>query len=432
MTAVATDTATVGPDSPSQALQASKHWTMPITLGVIGLVSLLLFGFRTPAGVHTSFALSRASDAIVIPPFDVPSRLTAIIASLLALALAGYAAWRVSRGEKIGWWPYVLYGVAVMTALLAWAGAGKDATSIQVTGLLTGAVVLSVPLVFGSLAGVVCERSGVINIAIEGQLLAGAFLAAVIASALGNPYLGLIAAPVAGALVGAVLSLFAVKYWVNQIVVGVVLNVLVVGFTNFMFGTLLRDNPELNQAISLPKLPIPGLSAIPVIGPTLFNHTILVYVMYATVVALAIMLFRSRWGLRVRAVGEHPKAADTVGIKVNRTRVRNTILGGAIAGLGGAFFTVASGLAFGKEMTSGAGYIALAAMILGRWRPVGALAAAVLFGFANSLKDQLGIIGSTIPSQFLAMLPYLATILAVAGFVGHARPPAAEGKPYKK
>jgi simple sugar transport system permease protein len=182
----------------------------------------------------------------------------------------------------------------------------------------------------------------------------------------------------------------------------------------------------------LPKLPIPGLSAIPVIGPTLFNHTLLVYLMYAAVAILSVMLFRSRWGLRVRAVGEHPKAADTVGIKVNRTRVRNTIGGGAIAGLGGAFFTVSQGLAFGKEMTAGLGFIALAALILGRWRPVGALFAALLFGFANSLKDQLGIIGSSIPSQFLAMLPYLATILAVAGFVGHARPPAAEGTPYKK
>jgi len=432
MTAITPDTA-VGPKASSaDALRAAKHWGLPITLGVIAVLSLILFGLRTPDGLTTTFSLSRPSDAITIPPIVVASRVTAIMTSLLALAIAAYAAWRVWEGKKIGWWPPVLYGVLVMTALLTWAGAGKTDTSIQVTGLLTGAVVLSVPLVFGSLAGVVCERSGIINIAIEGQLLAGAFLAAVIASALGNPYLGLIAAPIAGALVGAVLALFSVKYWVNQIVVGVVLNVLVIGFTNFMFGTILRDNPDLNQSMRLPTLPIPGLSKIPVIGPMLFNHTILVYVMFFTVFALAIMLFKSRWGLRVRAVGEHPKAADTVGIKVNRTRVRNTMLGGAIAGLGGAFFTVASGLAFGKEMTSGAGYIALAAMILGRWKPVGAMAAAVLFGFANSLKDQLGIIGSSIPSQFLAMLPYLATILAVAGFVGQARPPAAEGKPYKK
>ena len=414
------------------SLQAAKHWGIPVAMLVLGGLSLLVFGFGTQGGLYTSFAISRPTDFIIIEPFSLPSRITAIIASALALAVAAYVTWRVREGKRIGWWPGVVYGVLLMTALLSWAGAGKESTNVQITGLLTGAVVLSIPLVFGALSGTLCERSGVINIAIEGQLLAGAFLSAVVASAFGNPYLGLIAAPIAGALVGALLSLFAVKYWVDQIVVGVVLNVLVVGITNFMFGTLLRENPGLNDAPGLPRLPIPGLSSIPIIGPALFNHTALVYLMYATVAVMAVMLFRSRWGLRVRAVGEHPKAADTVGIKVNRTRVRNTILGGAIAGLGGAFFTIASGLAFGKEMTSGAGFIALAAMILGRWHPVGALGAALLFGFANSLKDQLGIIGSDVPSQFLAMLPYLATILAVAGFVGHARPPAAEGKPYKK
>jgi ABC-type uncharacterized transport system permease subunit len=420
------------PEAPAISLRAARSWTLPITLGVIGVISLIVFGLGTDSGLSTTFAFSRPTDFVTIPNLTVPSAPTAIALSVLALALAGYCAWAVQTARRFPVGAAILYGVAVLGALLTWAGAGKESTSIQVTGLLTGAVILSVPLVFGSLAGVLCERSGIINIAIEGQLLAGAFLGAVIASATGNPYLGLVAAPFAGALVGWVLSVFSVKYWVNQIVVGVVLNVLVVGVTNFLFGTLLRENANLNQAVPLTKIAIPGLSAIPVIGPTLFNHTVLVYIMYATVAILAVMLFRSRWGLRVRAVGEHPKAADTVGIKVNRTRVRNTVLGGAVAGLGGAFFTVASGLAFGQEMTSGAGYIALAAMILGRWRPTGALAAALLFGFANSLKDQLGIVGSSIPSQFLAMLPYLATILAVAGFVGHAKPPAAEGIPYKK
>ena len=433
MTAVASAPAeSPTPETPTLTLRVARSWALPITLGVIGVLSLLVFGLRTPSGVTTTFAFARPTDFVTIPNLTVPSAPTAILLSLVAIAIAAYCGWAVHTARRFPMGAAIVYGVAVLGALLTWAGAGKESTNIQVTGLLTGALVLSVPLVFGALAGVLCERSGIINIAIEGQLLAGAFLGAVVASATGNPYLGLVAAPVAGALVGWVLSVFSVKYWVNQIVVGVVLNVLVIGITNFLFGTLLRENPDLNQSVPLSRIAIPGLSAIPVIGPTLFNHTVLVYIMYVTVAVLSVMLFRSRWGLRVRAVGEHPKAADTVGIKVNRTRVRNTILGGAIAGLGGAFFTVASGLAFGQEMTSGAGYIALAAMILGRWRPTGALAAALLFGFANSLKDQLGIIGSSIPSQFLAMLPYLATILAVAGFVGHARPPAAEGIPYKK
>lgn len=427
---------TLTTDAPASSaepdIQIAKHWRAPLTLAAIALISLGFFGLGTGSGLRTSFSVSRSTDFFRISTFDMPSRATAVIASALALALAAYSAWCVHSGRKARWWVPVLFGVATMTALLAWAGAGKGDTDIQITGLLTGAVVLSVPLVFGALAGTLCERSGVINIAIEGQLLFGAFLGAVMASATGNPYVGLLFAPVAGALVGALLALFAVRYWVDQIVVGVVLNVLVIGITNFLFGTLLRDNPDLNQSISLPSLPIPGLSGIPVIGPVLFDHTALVYLMYVIVAVMNVMLFKSRWGLRVRAVGEHPKAADTVGIKVNRTRVRNTILGGAIAGLGGAFFTVASSLAFGKEMTSGKGFIALAAMILGRWSPKGALAAALLFGFADSLKDQLGIVGSAIPSEFLAMTPYLATIFAVAGFVGHARPPAAEGKPYKK
>jgi len=164
----------------------------------------------------------------------------------------------------------------------------------------------------------------------------------------------------------------------------------------------------------------------------LFHQTALVYVMYVVVVLLQVMVFRSRWGLRLRAVGEHPKAADTVGIKVNRTRMRATILGGAVAGLGGAFFTVAAGLAFGKEMTGGKGFIALAAMILGRWSPTGALAAALLFGFSDNLRVVLGIIGTPIPSQIMLMTPYVVTIFAVAGLVGRVRPPASEGIPYVK
>ncbi|BDZ61787.1 hypothetical protein Lsed01_00436 [Demequina sediminis] len=412
----------------------------PITLGAVGLLSLLFLGFGTSSGEETTFAVARSTDFFQISTWTVPSQPTAILLSVVALALSGVAFWLAWNRRTIPWYLYVGFGFAVITALLTWAGAGKEGTSMQITGLLIGSVFLATPLVFGSLAGTLCERSGIINIAIEGQLLAGAFLAAVVTGYVSNAsgsrelgaYAGLIAAPLAGALVGAALSLFAVRYWVDQIVVGVVLNVLVIGVTNFLFGTLLRENTELNQAIGLPRLPIPLLHQIPIIGPVLFNSNALVYLMYVIVIVLHIMLFKSRWGLRVRAVGEHPRAADTVGIKVNRTRVRNTILGGAIAGLGGAFFTVANGLAFGKEMTGGKGFIALAAMILGRWSPKGALAAALLFGFADSLREQFGIVGTAIPSQFLAMLPYLATIFAVAGLVGHARPPAAEGKPYKK
>ncbi|WP_062296731.1 ABC transporter permease [Demequina maris] len=428
-------TATVA-DAPAAPVSGApippKKWGAAIALGVIALLSLIFFGFGTPAGSTTKFVIARKTDFIQLPSLTVPSELAAILLSLVGLALAGWVAYRANQRRKVGIWLPIVYGMAIMGALLTWAGAGREATSIQLTGLLTSSLFLAVPLVFGALAGTLCERSGIINIAIEGQLLAGAFLAALVGSMAGNAYVGLIAAPVAGALVGLLLAIFATKYWVNQIVVGVVLNMLVIGLTGFFFSTLMSDDPSLNQPIGLEKLPIPLLSKIPVLGPVLFNQNLLVYILYVAVAALQIMLFKSRWGLRVRAVGEHPKAADTVGIQVNRTRIRNTVLGGAVAGLGGAFFTVASGLAFGKEMTAGKGYIALAAMILGRWSPRGALAAALLFGFADALRVQLGAIGSPIPSQFLAMTPYLATIFAVAGLVGHARPPASEGIPYKK
>jgi simple sugar transport system permease protein len=238
---------------------------------------------------------------------------------------------------------------------------------------------------------------------------------------------------VAGALIALVLGLFAITYFVDQVIVGVVLNVLVVGLTSFFFSQVLTPNSAvLNTPPRFERLPIPLLGDIPIIGPVLFDQSVIIYVMYVVVAVIHVALFRSRWGLRVRAVGEHPTAADTVGIKVNRMRVQNVLLGGAVAGLGGAFFTLGSVGAFGREMTAGQGFIALAAMIFGRWSPIGALFAALLFGFANNLQGILGVIGTPIPSEFMLMAPYLATIFAVAGLVGRVRAPAADGQPYVK
>lgn len=407
-------------------------WRAPIGLTLVGVVSLVVFGLLARGDRTTTFAISTTTDFVEIAPVAVPSKVTAIVLSVVALALAGYSTWATSRRRPVGVWLPAVFGVAVVLALLTWAVAGKT-QPLPLTGLLQGALFLSVPLVFGALSGLLCERSGIINIAIEGQLLAGAFLAATVGALTGSAYLGLLAAPLAGALVGLGLCFFAVRYLVDQIIVGVVLNVLVIGVTSYLFSTLLADNPDSFGGVpKLETIAIPLLSRIPVLGPVLFQQNVLVYVMYAAVALLQVMVFRSRWGLRMRAVGEHPKAADTVGIRVNATRVRNTVLGGAVAGLGGAFFTVASGLAFGKEMSGGKGYIALAAMILGRWSPTGALLAALLFGFADNLQVVLGIIGTPIPSQLMLMTPYLATIFAVAGLVGRVRPPAAEGIPYVK
>lgn len=394
------------------------------------LALLLLLG--VDAGDRTTFQLGTSADFVTIPNITVPAMATILI---LALIMAAAAVWAfLLRRNRVPApaWLHLIVGVAFVLAFLAFSGAGKSSV-IPMVALLQGAVMLSVPLVFGALSGVICERSGIINIAIEGQLLFGAFAAAVVASATGTGYAGLIAAPIAGALVGALLAWFAVMYRVNQIIVGVVLNTLIMGLTGFLFSTVLAQNKAVwNTRMPLPRIRIPGLADIPVIGPVLFNQTILVYLMYAIVIILNFMLFRSRWGLRTRAVGEHPKAADTVGIKVNPRRVWNTILGGAIAGLGGAFFTVGTGLAFGRDMSAGNGFIALAAMILGKWNPLGAVAAALLFGFSKNLGNMLSSTGSGVPPELLIALPYIITIFAVAGFVGRVRPPAAEGIPYTK
>ncbi|WP_218220906.1 ABC transporter permease [Nesterenkonia sp. Act20] len=427
------ETTAVAAESPKNSPTGVRpiSWKYPITYAILAVLGLI-FALTNPAGGRTHFRMASAGDFFEIPIIELPSRPAGWVLAAVLLALAAFAFRQAARRARTGLWLPLLFGVLFVLAFLVWAGADRGAVIPLVT-MLTGALALSVPLIFGAMCGLVGERSGVINIAIEAQLLAGAFLAAVAASVFTNAYMGLLFSPLAGAMVGAVLVFFSVRYQVNQIIVGVVLNVLIIGLTGFLFSTALSDNPGLwNTRQQLPELPIPLLSQIPVLGPVLFDQTILVYLMYVLVAVLNVFLFRSRWGLRTRAVGEHPKAADTVGIKVNRMRVYNVILAGGIAGLGGSFFTIGQGLAFGKEMSAGAGFIALAAMILGRWNPIGAVLAALLFGFSTSLGNVLAAIGTPVPSEALLMLPYVITIFAVAGFVGRIRPPAANGTPYVK
>jgi simple sugar transport system permease protein len=345
----------------------------------------------------------------------------------LGLLVFAYFNYRGHRKDPR--WMVPVFGAAFLLSTLVFLYAGKTLTF---TALLAGSLALAVPLIFGSLAGVLSERSGVVNIAIEGQLLAGAFTSALVASLTNSVWVGLVVAAIAGALVAAVLAVFAIKYLVDQIIVGVVLNVLVVGLTNFLFSTLMNDLATFNSPPRFATFSIPLLSQIPILGPVLFSQTPIVYLMYVAVAVVWTALFKTRWGLRVRAVGEYPKAADTVGIKVFRTRYVSVIIGGALAGLGGAFFTLGQVGAFGKEMTNGAGYIALAALIFGRWNPIYAAVAALLFGFSENLQFGLAIIGSSVPSEFLLMLPYVLTVVAVAGLVGRVVAPAADGKPYLK
>lgn len=406
-----------------------RSWKAPIALGVFALAGILL-GFVFPNHGDTTFTLSTPSDAIQLAPVVVPTQLAVAVSSVLLvmLTLGAFAFVRFGSG-RAPLWISIVFAVLFLFVFLTWVASGK---TIPVPGMFVGTLALSVPLIFGALGGVISERGGVVNIAIEGQLLFGAFSAVIVGSITGNPYIALIAAMIGGVLVSFVLAAFSIKYIVDQVIVGIVLNVLVTGLTSFFYSKVLTVDPSLNSPTKFPILPIPGLSEIPVLGPVLFRQTIIVYFMYLAVFLVWFALFKTRWGLRLRAVGEHPTAADTVGINVNGTRFWAVSLAGAVAGMGGAYYTLDVVGQFGKEMTNGAGFIALAAVIFGRWDPIRATLAGLLFGFATNLQSVLGIIGSPVPSDFMLMLPYVVTIFAVAGLVGVSRAPAADGKPYIK
>ncbi|UZX02323.1 ABC transporter permease [Arthrobacter sp. CDRTa11] len=423
------------PRAADQSLAVSARpatWKTPAMLGVLGLAAFIFFGLMGP-NQTAKFGISTAGDFFQLPALEVPAFLGGMVLSLILLGLAAYAVFLKTKDQSAPTWLPITFTVVFAAAFLIWVVGGARTPSISLAGLIAGSVTLAVPLVFGSLSGVLCERVGVVNIAIEGQLLGGAFTAAMVASMTRSPLLGLVAAAVAGAVVSMVLAFFSIKYLVNQIIVGVVLNVLVSGLTGFLFSTVMQANKaQFNSPPGLDNIEIPVLSGIPIIGPILFKQSLVGYLMYVAVLVVWVGLFKTKWGLRVRAVGEHPQAADTMGIKVNATRFWNVTLGGAIAGIGGSFFTLVAIDSFTKEISGGRGFIALAALIFGRWNPIGAFFAALLFGFADNLQSIVTIIGTPVPSQFMAMLPYLVTVLAVAGLVGRSRPPAASGIPYVK
>lgn len=406
-----------------------RHLKAPIVLAAATVLLALLILLVPRSGTST-FRLNDPASPIALPDVALPTGPTSWVVIVILVLLSVLAFLRAWTYRKPSIWLVIAFSVIAVFGFLVWAGAGG---LVPVSSLLFGAVSLSVPLVFGALGGVIGERAGVVNVAIEGQLLLGAFSAALLSSITGSPFIGLLGAMLGGVLVAAVLASFAIKYLVEQVIVGVVLNVLVSGLTGFLYGALLAPNEaELNTPVRFSRIEIPILSDIPIIGPVLFNQTFIVYLMFITVAIVAWGLYRTKWGLRVRAVGEHPQAADTVGIKVNATRFWNVLLAGAIAGIGGAYFTLVSVPQFGKDMTAGLGFIALAAVIFGRWDPIRATLAALLFGFATNLQNLLSILKTPIPGEFMLMLPYVVTLLAVAGFAGQIRGPAASGKPYIK
>lgn len=401
----------------------------PITMAGIGALVLVFFGILGREG-ETVFEISRRVDVIQLPAIPVGSSALGWVAGILLLAIAGYSLSFALKNRKTPLWVSVIYGAIGVVALLGWLAAGN---SVPLTFIIGTALVLAVPIMLGAMGGLMCERVGVTNIAIEAQLLTGAFMAAVVSSITDNFFFGLASAMIGGALVSTVLAVFAIKYLAQQIIVGVVLNVLMIGITNFLYQQwLTEDGENVNFPGTLDIIKIPFLSDIPVIGPVIFENRITVFAALIFVPTLYFILFKTKLGLRARAVGEHPLAADTVGINVARTRFWWVTLGGMSAGLGGAALTIGNAGAFGREMAGGFGFIALAVVILGRWHPISAALAALLFGFSIILRVWANQVSPGIPTDFITMVPYIVTIIAVVGFVGQSRPPKALAIPYTK
>lgn len=361
----------------------------------------------------------------------LPTNLSVV---LLQGALILFGAYLVLRQplRYVAAYVSVLIAAAFFTILL-WAVAGA---SVDIVDVFARVVRLATPITLGALAGIVCERSGVTNIGIEGTMLFSACLGFTAAILSGNTWIGVGAAMLTGCVISALHAVLSVGLKIDQIISGTVVNLLAVGATGYLRGGFLvpyeqRNGAEIT-AQQLPALPIPGLSRIPILGPILFNHQPITYLMLILVAVVNIVLFRTVWGLRTRAVGEQPKAADTVGINVNRLRFRNVVASGLLSGLAGAWFSLESTFRFDDVMTNGRGFIALAAMIFGKWTPLGAFGGATLFSSADALQIKIQSFNFGLPRQFLQMLPYLVTLIVLAGVIGRARPPAAVGKPYEK
>ncbi|HEY0531268.1 MAG TPA: ABC transporter permease [Actinoplanes sp.] len=390
----------------------------------IGLIAVVVFGPLAESKT-AKFTLSEDATGAAL---KINGQLGTILFGIITLAIG--VLMLTARVRKRYNALLVLGIVAFVFAFLCWQVAGQF---LPLVATARYSLELALPLILGALAGVLGERSGVVNVGIEAQFLTGAFCAALFGTLAASLWAGLISAMLGGVLIAALLAVLAIKFLVDQVVVGVVLNLFAAGITGFLYDRLMQpDAAKYNQPPHLSDIKVPGLSDIPLIGPVLFHTNVLVWLALILVFVIHFALKRTRWGLRTRAVGEHPIAADTVGVRVRGLRYTNVLVGGLIAGAGGSYFTLISSDAFNQNMTGGLGYIALAALIFGRWTPFGALGAALFFGFTQELANYLSVIGSPVPNQFLNMLPYLATIVAVAGLVGRVRAPKADGVPYVK
>ncbi len=312
--------------------------------------------------------------------------------------------------------------------------------SIFSVALFAATLRAATPLILAALGGIFSERAGIVNIALEGIMLVGAFFAVVVsfyAAKAGMPpalsaWLGVLAAIIAGFLISMIHAVVSIRYRADQIVSGVAINILALGLTGFLLQLIFNTSGNSPSVPNLGSANIPILSSIPILGDIFFNQPPFVWIALIAVPVSAFVLFRTPLGLRLRSVGEHPHAADTVGIDVFKLRYLGVALSGVLAGVAGAYLSIGQLNIFTENMTAGRGFIALAAVIFGKWNPWGAFGACLLFGFADAIQISLQNAGVNIPSEFLLMLPYLLTLIALAGFIGKSNPPAAVGVPYEK
>jgi general nucleoside transport system permease protein len=367
---------------------------------------------------------------IALPPALVRTPVPSIVIGVLAMT-AG--AWAIYGGEKrLGWGAIaagIIGGVGAIASTQSGVGNLKDV--VTWSALIAATLRYATPLTFGALGGIVSERSGVVNVGIEGMMLTGAFFGIFGADLLDSWFLGLLVGMAAGGLLALLHAFFSIHLRADQIVSGMALNFLALGITGYVFLDHYGDQGTPDNISRVPDVSIPGLKGTSFFGDAIGKTNLLIWISLIAVVLLTVYLFRTPGGLRLRSVGEHPRAAETVGISVIRTRYAAVVTSGMLAALGGAYLSIGFVGSFNQGMTAGRGFIALAAVIFGKWRPAGALAAALLFGFSTALAQRLPAFSPSAAVLFQA-LPYVLTLIAVAGIIGRSRPPAAVGQPYMK
>lgn len=414
-------------------VESPEARTQRISMGaLVAVLGIALLGLAFTANSPADLALSDALASGQLPTLILPGLPTVLLCGVVVLGTGiGFLSGRL----KSRWRMLVgtLAGVGVVLGFMVWAAASSD-LPFRLSMQLTLTLEYATPLFFGVLGGVLAERAGVVNIAIEGQFLTAAFTASLTYSLTQSFTAALVGAALASVLMSAVLATFTLTYLVDHVVMGVVINVLATGLTGFIYQQLVSPNQATFGAVQpMQPVPIPGLSQIPFLGATIFTLRPLTYLAFVAVPLVWFLIFHTKWGLRVRSVGEHPHAADTVGINVVWTKASAVLLGGMFAGLGGAYFSIGSVGAYqDSNPTAGYGFIALAAVIMGRWHPILGACVALFFGFARALAQTTKLMQLPIPSSLIEMLPYLATIFAVAGLVGRVRPPAADGAHFVK